>query len=243
MARPTGISEPYPYFKSFIALLLIVGCLWAAQWQYHRGVARHHRNFIIEKHVALPDIALSAVTTDPMSNEWRSVIVSGTFDESSQILLRNRYSEGVYGFELLTRFSATAGKTFWVDRGWVKAGATAKVIPVLPQTPQGVVSITGRLRLDSSLPQGAFFAIPTNAGDGLIRKLNAQSGLASENFYLDLLNGSKPSLTPTVAAQLPELTDGPHMAYALQWLFFGGLIGYGRLLIRRQVLPRKEFGI
>ena len=29
------------------------------------------------------------------------------------------------------------------------------------------------------------------------------------------------------------LSDGPHMAYALQWLFFGGLIIYGRILIRR----------
>ena len=40
-------------------------------------------------------------------------------------------------------------------------------------------------------------------------------------------------LTPDVAAQLPELSDGPHMAYALQWIFFAGLVVYGRILIRR----------
>jgi cytochrome oxidase assembly protein ShyY1 len=47
------------------------------------------------------------------------------------------------------------------------------------------------------------------------------------------LSGSDTSLTPEVTAQLPELSDGPHMAYALQWIFFGGLVIYGRILIRR----------
>jgi cytochrome oxidase assembly protein ShyY1 len=74
----------------------------------------------------------------------------------------------------------------------------------------------------------------------LISKANAQSGTSTENFYIDLLRGSDPSLTPQVPAQLPELSDGPHMAYALQWIFFGGLVVYGRYLIRREVLSVKE---
>jgi cytochrome oxidase assembly protein ShyY1 len=122
----------------------------------------------------------------------------------------------------------------------VKAGASATTRPELPAIPTGQVSITGRLRLDSSLPQGSFFAIPQGSKTGMIAKANAQSGKSSENFYIDLLNGSEPALTPAVSAQLPELSDGPHMAYALQWLFFAGLIGYGRFLIRRDVLSRKE---
>ena len=64
-------------------------------------------------------------------------------------------------------------------------------------------------------------------------ELNAQSQLDTEKFYVDLLSGSENSLTPEAPAQLPELSDGPHMAYALQWIFFGGLVVYGRILIRR----------
>jgi surfeit locus 1 family protein len=86
--------------------------------------------------------------------------------------------------------------------------------------------------LDSSLPRGSFFALP-GTGEGLVSELNAQSQMDTEKFYLDLLEGSDPSLTPAVTAQLPSLSDGPHMAYALQWLFFGGLVIYGRFLIRR----------
>ena len=97
------------------------------------------------------------------------------------------------------------------------------------------------MRLDTSLPRGAFFAIPSGESEGLVSKANAQSGTSTENFYLDLISGNSPLLTPKVPAQLPELSDGPHMAYALQWIFFGGLVIYGRFLIRRDVLSGEEF--
>ncbi len=185
-------------------------------------------------------IELQSAATDVKAHEWQPVRVSGTFDAKSQILLRNSYSDGVYGFELLTRFTNVDGRTFWVDCGWIKAGASATTRPELPVIPTEQVSITARLRLDSSLPQGSFFAIPQGSSTGLIAKANAQSGTQSENFYIDLINGSVPALTPKVSAQLPEISDGPHMAYALQWIFFAGLIGYGRFLIRRDILTRKE---
>lgn len=224
--------EPWAIFKSIVALGLILLCLWAAQWQYQRGIDRHARNSMIEEHISLPPTSLGKVASDPRRFEWQKVTTSGNFNPDEQILLRNRYSEGVYGFEVLTLFTSIDGKTFWVDRGWVKAGKTATEPPQLEPIPTEIVEITGRLRLDSSLPRGSFFAVPAS-GTGLVGELNAQSRIGTEKFYLDLLSGSLPNLTPAVTAQLPELSDGPHMAYALQWIFFGGLIIYGRILIRR----------
>ena len=187
-------------------------------------------------------VPLASVFENAPRHEWQPVVTEGKFDSASQILLRNRYSEGVYGFEFLTRFTNTTGQTFWVDCGWVKAGENATTQPDLPSLPNGQVEIVGRLRLDSSLPQGSFFAVPVSKSEGLISKANAQSGSTASlsTFYLDLLSGSDKSLTPKVPAQLPELSDGPHMAYALQWIFFAGLVVYGRFLIRRDVLSRKE---
>lgn len=185
-------------------------------------------------------LSLEEVVSNPVVHEWKTVEAKGTFDLKNQILLRNRYFEGVYGFELLTKFTDTQGRDFWVDCGWVKAGISALTRPELPELPQGEVELTGRLRLDTSLPRGSFFAIPSDQSEGLVSKANAQQGTTSENFYLDLISGSDPRLTPAVPAQLPELSDGPHMAYALQWIFFGGLVVYGRFLIRRDVLSREE---
>ena len=232
MSSQQKVKEPWALFKSIIALVLIILCLWGSQWQYHRGVDRHARNAIIEKRIAQSPIELNTVKGDLADYEWQSVVVAGTFNPDKQILLRNRYNDGKYGYEVLTLFTSTDKKSFWVDRGWVQAGATATTPPVVTALPSGEVSISGRLRLDSSLPRGSFFALPEK-GEGLVSELNAQSQLDTEKFYIDLLSGSEKSLTPEVTAQLPELSDGPHMAYALQWIFFGGLVLYGRILIRR----------
>jgi surfeit locus 1 family protein len=220
------------FFKTIIALALVLLCIWAADWQYTRGVDRQARNNVIEERIARSAIDLEARDAILGNNEWQSVTTYGRFDSSQQILLRNRYWEGKYGYEVLTLFTSASGEKFWVDRGWVKAGATATTPPEVTSVPDNDVSITGRFRLDSSLPRGSFFALPAS-GQGLVSELNAQSQMDTEKFYIDLLSGSDPSLTPAAPAQLPPLSDGPHKAYALQWLFFGGLIIYGRILIRR----------
>jgi cytochrome oxidase assembly protein ShyY1 len=238
--------ETHPYFKSFVALVLIAGCLWASQWQFHRGEDRKARNNIIELRISQSERALELVTGDVNANEWRTVTTSGEFDPTNQILLRNRYFEGKYGYGVLTRFTSDQGKVMWVDRGWVQAGASATVVPPTPEVPSGIVSITARLRLDSSLPSGSFFALPGAGESGLVARLNAQSGLESENYYLDLISGSDPLLVPSAPAEVPSLSDGPHLAYAVQWLLFAALIVYGRYLIRKmdltsgEVLPTKE---
>ena len=232
MSSEIKVKEPWAFFKSFIALLLIILCAWAAQWQYHRGVDRHARNTVIEERIAKTPLALAKVEGELADYEWQTITATGRFDSNKQILLRNRYNEGKYGYEVLTLFTSDDSRNFWVDRGWVEAGATATTAPVVTPVPDTQVSITGRLRLDSSLPRGSFFALP-GKGQDLVSELNAQSQLNTEKFYIDLLSGSEVELTPAVTAQLPELSDGPHMAYALQWIFFGGLVIYGRILIRR----------
>jgi surfeit locus 1 family protein len=223
--------EKYFFLKTVVSLALICLCLIAAQWQYHRGVDRHHRNSMIEANIAAPEMSLDTAVKDLAKNEWRIIRTAGTFDPTQTILIRNRYFEGKYGFEYLTLFETVDGQKFWVDRGWLVAGKDALTAPIVPFTPSEKVEVVGRLRLDTSLPQGSFFALPTS-GEGLVSKWNAQKEVLTEPYYLDLQSGSWLSAVK-VPAQLPELSDGPHMAYALQWVFFAGLVGYGRILIRR----------
>ncbi len=239
-------GEKNAILKSLIAILLVIGCLWASQWQFHRGQDRSARNATIEERMDIQAVDLDTVKSSVKENEWRVITTSGTFDADQQILLRNRYFEGKYGYAVLTRFTTESGDAIWVDRGWAAAGASATVAPVTSPVPTGMVSITARLRLDSSLPSGSFFALPLNRDDDLVSQLNAQSGLASEDYYLDLISGSLPSLTPTVPSGIPSLSNGPHLAYAVQWILFAGLAIYGRYLIRKmdlvsgEVLPSKE---
>ena len=226
------VKERYAFLKTLVALLLILLCLWAAQWQYHRGVDRHARNTLIIEQSLLPAVELGELTGNIDSFEWRTISIQGVFDDKNQILLRNRYNEGVYGFEQLTLFVFDQRK-IWVDRGWIKAGSNATIPPQLQQTSDESVRITGRLRLDSSLPQGKFFAVANNAQRDLVSQLDARKGIQTEDFYIDLISVSDTAMNPDVPVELPELSDGPHMAYALQWIFFAALVIYGRRLIRK----------
>ena len=242
--KPVNTREPLALFKTLIALILVALCIWAAQWQFQRGIDRQDRNDTIEAQLTLPALDVTEIPSKDSSQiekfEWRTINATGTFKSDQQILLKNRYFEGKYGYEVLTRYSLSDGRFVWVDRGWVIAGKDAQTAPEVTAVPKGEVSILARVRLDKSLPVGAFFALPTS-GTGMISKLNAQTGFASEGFYLDLISGSDSSLTPEAPAQIPQLSDGPHLAYSLQWVFFGGLVVYGRILIRRgQILTRKE---
>ena len=230
---PRG-KESHSFFTTVVALLLIGLCLWASHWQYSRGITRHHRNFVIASHVDQPITTLDAIGSNVSGAEWRKVSITGKFDPLHEILLRNQYSQGTYGFDLLTLFTDASSRTFWVDRGWIAPGQNATSTPNLPKTTTTTVAIIGRIRLDNSLPQGSFFAVSPGSKN-LINRWNAQSKstIRTETFYVDLLSASDPAMTPAVPVELPELTDGPHMAYALQWLFFAGLVVYGRLLLRR----------
>ncbi len=225
-------KEQYAFLKTLVAISLVLLCLWAAQWQYQRGVDRHARNVLIAEQSQLPPIEFQNLLGDIADYEWRKISLKGSFDDKNQILLRNRYHDGMYGFEQLTLFVFDERK-IWVDRGWVKAGSDATVPPQLQPTNQGLISIDGRLRLDSSLPRGKFFAVANDSERNLVSQLDARKGIQTEKFYIDLISASDDSMNPDVPVELPELSDGPHMAYALQWLFFAGLVIYGRRLIRK----------
>ena len=225
-------KEQYAFLKTLVATSLVLLCLWAAQWQYQRGVDRHARNVLIAEQSQLPPIEFKNLLGNIADYEWRKISLRGSFDDKNQILLRNRYHDGMYGFEQLTLFVFDERK-IWVDRGWVKAGSDATVPPQLQPTNQGLISIDGRLRLDSSLPRGKFFAVANDSERNLVSQLDARRGIQTEKFYIDLISASDDSMNPDVPVELPELSDGPHMAYALQWLFFAGLVIYGRRLIRK----------
>jgi len=226
------VKEQYAFLKTLIALALIFLCIWAAQWQYHRGVDRHARNTFITQQSQLPPIKFQDITGDIENYEWRKISLEGSFDDKNQILLRNRYFEGAYGFEQLTLF-IFENRKIWVDRGWIKAGSDATIPPQLQPTQDSKISISGRLRLDSSLPQGKFFAVSNDSQRNLVSELDARQGIQTEKFYIDLISTTNSSMNPDVPVELPELSDGPHMAYALQWVFFAGLVIYGRRLIRK----------
>jgi cytochrome oxidase assembly protein ShyY1 len=227
--------NPLSLLQSFVALLLIAACLFAAQWQFSRGSVQSANNKIIAANLNLPALKLEDVTNlDPVANQWRKISLQGNFSQTNQELVRNRYFEGKFGFEVLTLFTAVNGENFWVDRGWVAAGPNASTPPKVQSVNGGKIEIIARIRSEnlSRQLQGSFFVTrATSQKPDSIAKLQ---GIDANPYYLDLLGSPDGQVKPLTAIELPELSNGPHYAYGIQWLAFALLTLIGRFLIFRE---------
>lgn len=221
---------------SLLALLILTGCLIAGDWQFERGMDRRSENADIERNFEFDPAPFSIANS--MNEEeriWRLFTISGTFISEEEILMRNRYHDEQYGFGVATLFQLDDGRKVWIDRGWVKAGASATTPPLIVPVPQLAVDLVVRYRndaLDAKI-RGSFFA--TGGQTSQLRKWNEEAEVASESFYFDLVGGD---FIPDVPTELPRISDGPHIAYAIQWWFFGVLTLFGRFLIAREDLRR-----
>jgi len=217
---------------SALALALLTLCIIAGNWQFQRGMDRKADNSEIEQNFELPAMNFeSAVSMDSRDLQWRQFLIKGTFIPEDEILMRNRYHQEQYGFGVATLFQMNDGRRVWIDRGWVKAGASATTPPEIVPVPKNEVELLVRFRSDAleAKIQGSFFA--TGSGDSTLEKWNQEAAVSSEAFYFDLIGGD---FTADVPTPLPSLSDGPHLAYAIQWLFFGALVLFGRTLIARE---------
>jgi cytochrome oxidase assembly protein ShyY1 len=227
--------NPISLLQTFVALLLIAGCLFASQWQFARGSSQSQTNKIIAENLELPTLVLADFDNlDAVDNQWRTVKITGKFSPTNQELVRNRYYEGKFGFEVLTLFKSTGGENFWVDRGWVAAGPNAATPPKVTPAIEGDVEITARIRSEnlSRQLQGSFFV--TRVETEKPKSITKLQGVDAKPYYLDLLPSEDGKIKPLTNIDLPELSNGPHYAYAIQWLAFAALALIGRILLFRE---------
>ena len=227
--------NPVSLLQSLVAIALVAGCLFAAQWQFSRGANQSATNKIIAANLDLPSLTMNEVENlDAVSNQWRKVTLQGSFSQDKQELVRNRYHEGKFGFEVLTLFTATNGENFWVDRGWVAAGPNAATPPTVEPVASGNLEIIARIRSEnlSRQLQGSFFVTRTTSEKP--ESITKLQGVEANAFYLDLLGSPDGRVKPLTEIELPELSNGPHYAYGIQWLAFALLALIGRFLLFRE---------
>ena len=227
--------SPASLLQSFLALVLVAACLYAAQWQFSRGANQSATNKIIAENLDLPSLTMKDVADlDPVANQWRKINLTGKFSQDKQELVRNRYYEGKFGFEVLTLFTAANGENFWVDRGWVAAGPNAATPPVVEPISNENLEITARIRSEnlSRQLQGSFFV--TRASSEKPESIAKLQSVDANPYYLDLLGSPNGQVKPLTEIELPELSNGPHYAYGIQWLAFALLALIGRFLLFRE---------
>lgn len=219
-----------------VTLLVIAGCFVLVRlglWQFDRLDQRRAFNAHVAERWREEPLPLTAAALPPSLEEleYRRVSVEGTYDYENQIVLTNQPRGNTSGVILVTPLVMEDGKAVLVARGW---------IPYTESTPdaigrfdeEAVAPIVGLIQETQLYPGGQAVPVPASA--------------QREWYYLniDAIQPQMPyELLPVFVLQLPEegrsaatlpfrqepltLDEGSHFSYAIQWLMFAVILGFG----------------
>jgi cytochrome oxidase assembly protein ShyY1 len=227
-------------------LLVIVGIVTMVNlgfWQLRRLDERKTFNALLSERIAEPPAPLDDVLqpgTDPDSVEWRSVTTSGTYLPDEQFLVVNRSQDGVGGTMVVTPLQLADGRLLLVERGFEPSTLEP------PPAPTGTVEVVGRLRPSERRRTGQL----SDPSEGELRevqrvdipRLTPQLPAEPLPMYLELTSSRPAEATPWPApVTLPELTEGPHLSYAVQWFLFSAAVVVGWVLaVRKSIRTRRR---
>lgn len=209
--------------------VLAAGCALLGQWQFDRMQEREQRNEWTRSNlsadpVPVDDVMAVGRPVEP-SAEWTRVTASGTYDAGATVVVRYQTRDGGSGVDLVTPLVTESGTALLVDRGWVATDNTGTAPEDQPQPPAGRVELVGWARADAT-------GRGTEVADGSTRAVSSvEIGATLDRpvyaGFVDLQSESPPATRQLVPVELPELGEGPHLFYGIQWWFFGALALFG----------------
>lgn len=244
---PARIRSPGSRFW-LVALAALIGTavtLRLGLWQLSRAEQKQAIAARIDRQSALPPLggaalasATSQATTDLL---YRRVQLQGRWLAGHTVFLDNRQVAGKPGFYVLTPLQLMpSGQTVVIQRGWVPRNFTDRSALPLVATPEGDVSVKGRI---------------APAPGKLYEFAGAQQGKIRQN--LDLMRFETELGVPLAAFTVMQsdlLGDGlvrdwpaidsgvdKHFGYAFQWFALSALIAclfFWFQVVRRFLLPR-----
>jgi cytochrome oxidase assembly protein ShyY1 len=213
--------------------LVVVALAWVAwrlgEWQFHRLEDRRERNEIIQLNEEAGAAPVSEVLAPgrevALADEWRIVEASGTYAVEDTVIVRYRTREGAAGVDVVVPLELADGTSLLVDRGWYATDNRGATTADVPQPPSGEVTVTGWVRRDAEGDSAEVTDRSTRAVDS--DRIGAALGREVLGGWVDLRSESPEPETPLEPVELPELDEGPHFFYGLQWWFFGALAIFG----------------
>lgn len=229
---------------------LIVTMINLGFWQLRRLETRRDLNAVIsgrsEREPERFDDVVAEIdgVEESRDIDYRAVWLRGTYDTSREITVPGRSSGGAPGRWLATPLVTESGLTVLVLRGHLAAVLDDLDPPIDgAEPPSGEVEILGYVR--RSQERQGLEPVDAALGDGQFARLDLQR--ISEVTGMELapalvqLRQQQPATDADLLRPipLPELTEGSHFSYAIQWWIFStiGIVGYP-LILRRTARNR-----
>lgn len=228
----------------FLALAVVMAaiCVRLGIWQLDRLAQRRAMNARIAGRMAAPSIDVRSIAGDTTQVRFATVIVSGTPDFGHEVLLTHRGNDGSPGVDILTPVRvAGSDSAVIVNRGWVYSPDGMTIDP--PRWRESDTVFTGYIDSFESAPSDTVRrqGIRRASYEAIARTIP----YPIRRFYVVALGDSAADTTATggrprvVRLHPPQLGEGPHMSYALQWFAFAtiALIGAGIVAARSMHKP------
>ena len=231
-----------------LVIVLVVVMANLSAWQFRRLDDRRAFNEQVRSRARMPATAIAdLIGLSPDDVEWRPVVVRGTFRPEDEVIVLNRSQNNTAGVDALTPVDFRVdGKEFvvLVDRGFVPLSAE------IPPPATGEVEFLARARKSQQRRLGGL----TDPAKGELRevqrvdverladqmKSNADQTVLP--FYVDYvasLAGTDDIVDSIANVADPELSEGTHLSYAVQWIIFSlcAIVAWF-ILVRRALRSR-----
>ena len=185
--------------------------------------------------------------------EYRKVKVTGEYDYDYEIALRNQAYFNQYGVHLLTPLKIDGSSTtVMVDRGWIpgtefenglEAGNWYKF------KEKGKVEVVGIIRAAQSKPDFGRISDPTPSSTSekitawnLVNLDQIQKQIPYPILPIYIQQSPDPAWTSLPYRSEPnlEITEGPHLGYAIQWFTFAAILFFGYPIFFYREMKHKE---
>jgi surfeit locus 1 family protein len=229
--------------------VLVVVLVLLGLWQLRRLDERQERNALISARTAEPTAPLADVVDADGSFaaadglRFRRVEVSGTYEPGSDVVVRNRTFGGQPGSWLLGVLRLDDGDAVVVNRGWVPVTGEQEP-PTKALVPEGRVTVEGLV--ETTQERGRFGSTDPEAGTlrRIARVDVARLAVQIEGdvypVWLQLEEERPDPGELPVPVEPPELSEGSHFSYAMQWFTFAAIAVIGYPLVLRRVARQPD---
>ncbi len=215
----------------FLAIILLgYGTWWLGEWQFGRLEDRKERNAVVAANEDRTPSSPSPTSSRPGGPCRRRtsggvVTATGVYDAAETVVVRYRTRKSAPGVEVVVPLRDRRRHR----RRWWTAGGSA------PTTPRSVpTTCPPRRRARSPSPAGCARTVTGDSTEIVGHSTRAISSTRiGEAIDVPVFTGfvALKSEDPAPAeelepVELPELGEGPHFFYGLQWWFFG-VLGVG----------------
>jgi surfeit locus 1 family protein len=243
LRRPAWLMLHVVVFAVIVAFVLL------GRWQLERLDERRAENAVISDYLAAPPVEWSK-TSSGRPPEYSRLLISGVLAPEEEVLLRSQVNQGQPGFDVLTPLYVDEVSAVIVNRGWVPLEFDSPPVDQA-QPPGGVVTVEGIVRYPLS---GSNLANTDGTTGKLgivarvdLERLNLQIDGDLATFYVELKSLAPSGISQPIPPGIPEVSEGSHLSYAVQWFSFAlvSTIGYAALIrstARRRVGLRRRAG-